>query len=124
LGSVALVHLPAGATLPKPAAGLLVDAWVEPVPNPQETAGIAFHLERPASQPPQTCLVAVPPDHAAPWSTANLEAVLTETLDAARMRVVPAEALQATTQLLPALQFAFNPARQTISTNFSTLAEA
>ena len=121
---VALVHLPAGATLPKPAAGLLIDAWVEPVPNPQETAGIAFHLERPASQPPQTCLVAVPPDRAAPWSTANLEAVLTETLDAARMRVVPAEALQATTQLLPALQFAFNPARQTISTNFSTLAEA
>ena len=56
------VHLPAGATLPNPAAGLLVDAWVEPVPNPQETAGIAFHLERPTSQPPQTCLVAVPPD--------------------------------------------------------------
>ena len=68
---VALVHLPAGATLPKPAAGLLVDAWVEPVPNAQETAGVAFHLERPASQPPQACLIAVPPDRAAPWSTAT-----------------------------------------------------
>jgi hypothetical protein len=120
---VALVHLPAGATLPKPAAGLLVDAWVEPVPNPQETAGVAFHLERPASQPPQACLIAVPPDRAAPWSTASLEAVLAETLDAARMRAVPAEGLLATTQLLPALQFAFNPAGETISTNFSALAE-
>ncbi len=66
----------------------------------------------------------MPPDRAAPWSTANLEAVLTETLDATSMRVVPAEALQATTQLLPALQFAFNPAGETISTNFSALAEA
>jgi hypothetical protein len=121
---VALVHLPAGAKLPKPAAALLVDAWVEPVPNPQETAGVAFHLERPTSQPPQACLIAVPPDPAAPWSTATLEAVLAETLDAARMRAVPAEALQATTQLLPALQFAFNPAGETISTNFSALAEA
>lgn len=121
---VALVHLPAGARLPKPAAGLLVDAWVEPVPNRQETAGVAFHLERPASEPPQACLIAVPPDRAAPWSTASLEAVLAETLDAARMRAVPAEALEATTQLLPALQFAFNPAGETISTNFSGLAEA
>jgi hypothetical protein len=121
---VSLVHLPTGGSLPQPAAGLLVDAWAEPVPNPQETAGIAFHLERPASQPPQACLVAVPPDRAAPWSTASLEAVLTETLDAVRMRVVPAESLQATMQLLPALQFAFNPAGETISTNFSALAEA
>ena len=121
---VALVHLPSGTALPKPAAGLLVDAWVEPVPNRQETAGVAFHLERPASEPPQACLIAVPPDRSAPWSTASLEAVLAETLDAARMRAVPAEALAATTQLLPALQFAFNPAGETISTNFSGLAEA
>jgi hypothetical protein len=121
---VALAHLPAGATLPEPAAALLVDAWVEPMPNAQETAGIAFHLERPASQPPQACVVAVPPDLAAPWSTASLEAVLVETLDAVRIRAVPAESLQATQQLLPALQFAFNPAGETISTNFSTLAEA
>ena len=120
---VALVHLPAGPALPRPAAGLLVDAWVEPVPNPQETAGVAFHLERPASQPPQVCLIAVPPDRAAPWSAASLEAVLAETLDAARMRAVPAEALGAATQLLPALQFAFNPAGETISTNFSAVAE-
>jgi hypothetical protein len=97
---------------------------VEPVPDPRATAGIAFHLEHPATQPPQVCLVAVPPDRAAPWSVAILEAVLTETLDAARIRVVPAEALEAASQLLPALQFAFNPVGETISTNFSALAEA
>jgi hypothetical protein len=121
---VALLHLPAGDRLPASAAALLVDAWVEPVPSAQETAGVAFHLERPASQPPQACLIAVPPELAAPWSTATLEAVLTETLEAARMRAVPAEALDAVGQFLPALQFAFNPAGETISTSFAGLADA
>jgi hypothetical protein len=59
----------------------------------------------------------VPPDRRAVVH-GNLEAVLTETLDAARMRVVRPGA-QATTQLL---RYQFTSARQTISTNFSTLA--
>ncbi len=119
---VTLVHLPQGGTLPAQAAALLVDGWVEPVPNATETAGIAFHLERPASQPPQACLIAVPPDQTAPWSTATLEAVLLETLDAARMRAVPADALDGAVQFLPALQFAANTANETVSTSFTGLA--
>lgn len=119
---VTLVHLPQGGTLPAQAAALLVDGWVEPVPNAAETAGIAFHLQRPASQPPQACLIAVPPDRSAPWSTTTLEAVLLETLDAARMRAVPADALDSVVQFLPALQFAANTANETVSTSFTGLA--
>jgi hypothetical protein len=117
-----LIHLPDGRPLPTQAAAVLIDGWVEPVPKAQETAGLAFHVPRPASQPPQACLIAVPPDRDAPWSTASLEAVLLETLDAVRMRAVPAEALTGGVQLLPALQFAFNPAGETISTSFAGLA--
>lgn len=117
-----LLGLPLGSTLPAQSAAILVDGWVEPVPNAQETAGLAFHLERPASQPPQACLIAVPPDPAAQWTTATLEAVLLETLDAARMRSVPAEALLGAAQFLPALQFANNTAGETVSASFSGLA--
>ena len=92
------------------------------MPNPQETAGLAFHLERPASQPPQACLIAVPPDPAAQWTIATLEAALLETLDAARMRAVPAEAVVGAAQFLPALQFANNAAGETVSASFSGLA--
>jgi hypothetical protein len=117
-----LIRLPLGSTLPAQSAAIVVDGWVEPVPNAQETAGLAFHLERPASQPPQACLIAVPPDPAAPWTTATLEATLLETLDAARMRAVPAEAVIGAAQFLPALQFANNSAGETVSASFSGLA--
>jgi hypothetical protein len=116
---VTVVHLPLGGSLPAQAAALLVDGWVEAVPKATETAGLAFHVQRPSSQPPQACLIAVPPDPVAPWSTATLEAVLLETRDAARMRAVPAEALTAAAQFLPALQFAANTAGETVSTSFA-----
>jgi hypothetical protein len=117
-----LIHLPHGRPLAGQAAAVLIDGWVEPVPKARETAGLAFHVPRPTSQPPQACLIAVPPDQNAPWSTGSLEAVLLETLDAARMRAVAAEDLAGAVQLLPALQFAVNSAGETISTSFAGLA--
>jgi hypothetical protein len=116
---VTLIQLPLGGPLPASSAALVVDGWVEPVPKQKETAGVAFYLERPTAQPPQACLIAVPPDLSAPWSTATLEAALLETLDAARMRAVPAELLTEAAQLLPALQFAVNTGSETVSTSFT-----
>lgn len=88
--------------LPRPVAaaervaGLLVDEWVEVVPNATETTGVAFHFDEPNARAPQAILLAVPPDDAPRWSVDVLERIVTETLDLARMRAVDLEALHET----------------------------
>lgn len=69
-------------------SGLLVDEWTEVIPGDTASTGIAFHYDRPDSEPPQTWLLAVPPDPAAGWQWDDLVATLHETLDLARMRAV------------------------------------
>ena len=77
----------------QPLAGLLIDEWVEVVPSTTETTGIALQYDQPNAAPPQTILVAVPPDLAAPWTIWSLQQVLLETLDLARIRAVDPDAL-------------------------------
>ncbi|MBA5865020.1 MAG: hypothetical protein GDA65_20270 [Nitrospira sp. CR1.1] len=72
----------------QPFAGLLIDEWVETVPSPRETTGVAFHYDQPNSAPPQALLLAVPADRRATWDLNSLEAVLQETMDLARLRAV------------------------------------
>jgi hypothetical protein len=59
----------------RPLAGLLVDGWTEVVPSRSETTGIAFQYDWPDSAAPQ--------------------AILLETLDLARLRLVQPGALGA-----------------------------
>ena len=70
----------------QPLAGLLVDEWVEVVPNAKETTGIALQYDQPDAAPPQTILIAVPPELDVPWTVWSLQQVLLETLDLARIR--------------------------------------
>ncbi|MCS6319647.1 MAG: hypothetical protein H8K05_18125, partial [Nitrospira sp.] len=72
----------------QPFAGLLLDEWVETVPSPSETTGVAFHYDQPNSAPPQALLLAVPSDRRSTWDLNSLEAVLQETMDLARLRAV------------------------------------
>ena len=102
----------------KPLAGLLIDEWVEVVPSANETTGIALQYDRPSSAPPQTILLAVPPELEVPWTVWSLQQVLLETLDLARVRAVDPDALNETGHYLPALYFALNIAGDTISTDF------
>jgi len=44
----------------QPLAGLLIDEWVEVVPSPKETTGVALQYDQPNAPPPQTILLAVP----------------------------------------------------------------
>ena len=46
----------------QPLAGLLIDEWVEVVPSATETTGIALQYDQPNAAPPQTILIAVPPE--------------------------------------------------------------
>jgi len=107
--------------IPKPKiAGLIIDEIVETVPNKAQTAGLAFNLDVPGSQPPQSILLAVPPDPTQNWSIETIETILKQTRELSKIRMVDPEDLSSTGHFLPALYFAFNsgdPAG-TISTDF------
>lgn len=105
----------------QPLAGLLVDEWVEVVPSATETTGLAFQYDQPNSAPPQTILIAVPPEVGAPWTIWSLQKVLLETLDLARLRAVDPDALDEVGHYLPAAYFALNLSGATVSTDFTRL---
>jgi hypothetical protein len=135
-GRVSLV-LQASAALDatQPMAGLMIDEWVEVVPGRSETTGIAFQHDAPDSRAPQAVLLAVPPVPGAAWTAWDLHRLLLETLDAAKLRAVDAEALdnaalspvagaQAVGEVahfLPALFFAVNVDGDAISPDFGPL---
>ncbi len=107
----------------QPLAGLLIDEWVEVVPSAKETTGIALQYDQPNATPPQTILLAVPPDLDAPWTVWSLQQVLLETLDLARVRGIDVDALGEVGHYLPAMYFAFNTAGDTVSTDFTKIRE-
>jgi hypothetical protein len=116
-----VVQSPAVIDVNQPMAGLLIDEWVEVVPNPSETTGLVFQYDQPDAVPPQCILLAVPPDLDQPWNLWSLQQVLLETLDLARIRAVDSAALFQVGHYLPALYFAANAAGDTISTDFLNL---
>lgn len=79
----------------KALCGLLVDEWTEVVPTEEETAGLAFHYDRPNSEPPQSMLLAVSPQlYGRGWAWDDLLAILNETLDEAKLRGVEPEQIE------------------------------
>ena len=105
--------------LTKPVAGMLIDEWVEVLPNKSETTGVVFQYDQPDAAPPQSILLAVPPDPEQPWNLWSLQQVLLETLDLARIRAVDPDALDEVGHYLPAMYFAVNNANETVSTNLT-----
>ena len=100
-------------------AGMLIDEWVEVVPNWSETTALTFHYDAPGATAPQAILLAVPPDVRLPWSVDVLEAILLDTLELAGLRAVDSDALGELGHYLPALYFAYNRERDTIATDFN-----
>jgi hypothetical protein len=101
--------------------GLLLDEWTELIPGKEETTGVAFHFDRPSTEPPQVMLLAVPPVVRGQWRWDDLTAMLHETLDAAKKRAV--EPAQVDTTLyapfLPATLMAVTLYQLTIATNLA-----
>ncbi len=98
----------------------MVDEWLEVIPEPDVATGLGFHHNAPVAAPPQSILLAVPPDGQATWSLAALEAILLETLDLAKARLVDLDALGAGGALAPAAWFAYNTKGDTVFTDFMT----
>jgi hypothetical protein len=111
-----------GFDVKRPIVGLLIDEWVEVLPSPTETTGVVFQYDQPDATPPQAILLAVPPDPDQPWNLWQLQQVVLETLDLARIRAVDPDTLDEVGHYLPAMYFATNLAGDTVSTDFATLA--
>lgn len=85
-----------------PVSGLVVDQWVERIPDPDHVTGVAFHLDAPQSRPPQSLLLAIPPERDG-WSFDAVVDILNETLDAAKMRAVRPQDLDDFGHHIPAI---------------------
>jgi hypothetical protein len=116
------LHAPAGAVDPTAAwYGLFLDEWVETIPNAREHTGIAFRHEDTAGEAAQAILVAVPPTEAPTWDLDALEAIVSETLELAKVRAVDLELLDPIAQLAPAIFLAANAGDETISSVLTTV---
>ena len=85
-------------------AGFLVDEWTEVIPTKDILTGVAFHYDRPNSEPPQAFLLMTPTDFRGGWTWSDIVDGINETLDAAKQRAVEPTQLDATAfaPLLPA----------------------
>ncbi len=101
--------------------GLLVDEWTEVLPGDVQTTGLAFHFDRPSSEPPQTWLLVVPPEQTGAWAWADVVDALHETLDMARLRAVEPDQLDGTAwaRFLPAIVSVTTLYPVTIAVDFS-----
>ena len=102
-------HFPTAFDATKPIAGLLVDEWTEVIPEASETTGVAFHYDRPNSEPPQCWLMVLPAVIDGAWSWDELRDAVTGTLDAARRRAIEPDHIAGTdySWLLPATYAAY-----------------
>lgn len=102
-------------------SGLMIDEWVEVIPNRVETTGIAVHYNQPSTEPPQAILLAVTPEVTGAWTWEKLTGVLNNTLDRAKLRAIEPEHIDdsAFSQLLPAVLSAVSSSPgATISTDY------
>jgi hypothetical protein len=102
------------------ATGTLFDGWNEITPGLQAATGVAVHYDAPRSRPPQAILLLVPPSPTAGWDVFGVEAILAETADLAKIRMVRPSDVHGS--FLPALYFADNLQSDTVSTDFLQIA--
>lgn len=105
--SLVLMNVDAALSLPADSncCGVLLDEWVEIIPNNSETTGITFNYDQPDAKAPNTILLAVTPRQTGNWSWDDLVETLKDTLEMAKNRAVEPEHLEDTVfgQILPAL---------------------
>ncbi len=100
--------------------GLIVDEWVELIPNATESTGLALEYNDPGAEAAQAVLVAVPPTpDATEWDTRMLADILNDTFDLAKARAVDLSLLGEIGQLLPAIYFAANANNDTITIDWA-----
>jgi hypothetical protein len=88
-----------------PKVAILVDEWVEIIPNRQETTGITFNYDQPDAKAPNTILLAVTPKVTGHWVWDDLVHTIEDTVELAKNRAVEPEHLEDTVfgQILPGI---------------------
>lgn len=102
-------------------AGLMIEQWLERIPGSQGASYAAFHFEEPVARAPNAILLALCATKQESWDDAMLQAVLSETLQLAKIRTVDLASVTTVGQILPALYFALNLQGATISTRFVSI---
>jgi hypothetical protein len=109
------VDLPADHDPRTGLCGLLIDHWVDVLPerrrrgpepdapvDTQVTTGVSFEAVAAGARAPQSLLLAISPDGER-WTTERLTQLLDETLEMARLRLVSLERTNGVARVLPAL---------------------
>lgn len=114
-------HFTAGFDSAQRQAGLLLDEWTEVIPNRSLDTGLAFHYDRPNSEPPQTLLLALPPRYTGGWQWQDLVDTVHETMDLAKKRAIEPDHIDTTAyaRFLPAVISAVTLYPITASLNFA-----
>jgi hypothetical protein len=114
-------HFAEGFDKSRRLAGLLLDEWTEVIPTRTEDTGLAFHYDRPNSEPPQTLLLALPSKFTGGWRWADLVDTVHETMDLAKKRAIEPDHIDTTAyaRFLPAVVSAVTLYPITASLNFA-----
>jgi len=104
-----------------PHCGLLLDEWTEVIPSDEAMTGVAFHYDRPNSEPPQVMLLVTPTAFRGTWRWEDLVDALNETIEMAKKRAVEPAHLDQTpyARFLPATLMAVTVNQLTISANLA-----
>jgi hypothetical protein len=114
-----LLHVPQGFDASRMQSGLLIDSWVETIPQREETTGLTFNYNQPNSVPPQAILLAVTPVMQRNWHWNHLVAIIRDTFRRAKLRAVEPDNLDGhvamLNKFLPALISEFSTSKNNIS---------
>ncbi len=117
-----VLHAPQGFNAAGAQTGLLLDQWIETIPNEEEVTGITFNFNNPNSVPPQTVLLAVTPEMTGHWTWDHLVDGILDTYARARLRAVEPDQIDAlglVTTFLPAVMSEFSTSKTHISLDYA-----
>lgn len=121
--TIAIVqYLPQGFAAGGAQCGLLVDEWVETLPQREEVTGIAFNYNQPNSAPPAAILLAVTPQETGRWQWTHLVATVLDTMERAKLRAVEPDMIDTLAgigALLPATLAEFSTAKNSIRLDYA-----
>ena len=106
-------------------AGILIDDWVEVVPQREEVTGITYNFNQPNSVPPQSILLAVSPQEQGPWTWDNLVDSIRDTFHRAKLRAVEPDQLDTSISILnkflPGVISEFSTSKNNISLDMAMI---
>ncbi len=119
-------YSPQGFDASREQCGLLVDDWVEVVPQREEVTGLTFNFNQPNSVPPQAILLAVTPQEEGAWKWDHLIDTILDTFKRAKQRAIEPDQLDINVTMLnkflPAVISEFSASKNNISLDMAFLA--